>query len=274
MRKSIVFIFSLAAMLAACNDGPKREQLVGEIDSLRNVIVERDASLDEMIATINVVEEGFRSINEAQGRININTAGLEKNTDRLKENFAFISNTLTKNKEEIERLKKQLNQSHTNSKQLKIMLDNLQTQLIEKSREIETMHEILAQKNIHIADLDKAVAELTEKNNSSLQKIDEQDKQLNAVWYAIGTKRELKGEKILVDGKVLNGTETNMDYFTKVDMRELSSVPTHSKRAKLLTTHPEGSYTLVRDENKMYTLNITDPQAFWSVSRYLVIQVR
>lgn len=274
MRKSIVFIFSLAAMLAACNDGPKREQLIGEIDSLRNVIVERDASLDEMIATINVVEEGFRSINEAQGRININTAGLEKNTDRLKENFAFISNTLTKNKEEIERLKKQLNQSHTNSKQLKIMLDNLQTQLIEKSREIETMHEILAQKNIHIADLDKAVAELTEKNNSSLQKIDEQDKQLNAVWYAIGTKRELKGEKILVDGKVLNGTETNMDYFTQVDMRELASVPTHSKRAKLLTTHPEGSYTLVRDENKMYTLNITDPQAFWSVSRYLVIQVR
>ena len=274
MRKSIVFIFSLAALLAACNDGPKREQLVGEIDSLRNVIVERDASLDEVIATINVVEEGFRSINEAQGRININTAGLEKNTDRLKENFAFISNTLTKNKEEIERLKKQLNQSHTNSKQLKIMLDNLQTQLIEKSREIETMHEILAQKNIHIADLDKAVAELTEKNNSSLQKIDEQDKQLNAVWYAIGTKRELKGEKILVDGKVLNGTETNMDYFTQVDMRELSSVPTHSKRAKLLTTHPEGSYTLVRDENKMYTLNITDPQAFWSVSRYLVIQVR
>lgn len=274
MRKSIVFIFSLAALLAACNDGPKREQLVGEIDSLRNVIVERDASLDEMIATINVVEEGFRSINEAQGRININTAGLEKNADRLKENFAFISNTLTKNKEEIERLKKQLNQSHTNSKQLKIMLDNLQTQLIEKSREIETMHEILAQKNIHIADLDKAVAELTEKNNSSLQKIDEQDKQLNAVWYAIGTKRELKGEKILVDGKVLNGTETNMDYFTQVDMRELASVPTHSKRAKLLTTHPEGSYTLVRDENKMYTLNITDPQAFWSVSRYLVIQVR
>ena len=274
MRKSIVFIFSLAALLAACNDGPKREQLVGEIDSLRNVIVERDASLDEMIATINVVEEGFRSINEAQGRININTAGLEKNTDRLKENFAFISNTLTKNKEEIERLKKQLNQSYTNSKQLKIMLDNLQTQLIEKSREIETMHEILAQKNIHIADLDKAVAELTEKNNSSLQKIDEQDKQLNAVWYAIGTKRELKGEKILVDGKVLNGTETNMDYFTQVDMRELASVPTHSKRAKLLTTHPEGSYTLVRDENKMYTLNITDPQAFWSVSRYLVIQVR
>lgn len=274
MRKSIVFIFSLAALLAACNDGPKREQLEGEIDSLRNVIVERDASLDEVIATINVVEEGFRSINEAQGRININTAGLEKNTDRLKENFAFISNTLTKNKEEIERLKKQLNQSHTNSKQLKIMLDNLQTQLIEKSREIETMHEILAQKNIHIADLDKAVAELTEKNNSSLQKIDEQDKQLNAVWYAIGTKRELKGEKILVDGKVLNGTETNMDYFTQVDMRELASVPTHSKRAKLLTTHPEGSYTLVRDENKMYTLNITDPQAFWSVSRYLVIQVR
>ena len=100
MKKSIILICSLAAVLVSCNEGPKREQLVSEIDSLRNVIVERDASLDEMIATINVVEEGFRSINEAQGRININTAGAEKNDDRLNENFTFISNTLAKNIEQ------------------------------------------------------------------------------------------------------------------------------------------------------------------------------
>ena len=274
MKKSIILICSLAAVLVSCNEGPKREQLVSEIDSLRNVIVERDASLDEMIATINVVEEGFRSINEAQGRININTAGAEKNDDRLNENFTFISNTLAKNKEEIERLKKLLGKSQANSKQLQLMIDNLQTQLVEKLRKIETMHEILAQKNIHIADLDKTVAELTEKNNANEQKIGEQDSQLHAVWYAMGTKRELKNEKILVKGKALNAAEANMDYFTKVDMRNLSSVPTHSKSAKLLTAHPADSYELVRDENKMYTLNITDAASFWSVSRYLVIQVR
>ena len=29
-----------------------------------------------------------------------------------------------------------------------------------------------------------------------------------------------------------------------------------------------------RDAQKQYTLHITDPQKFWSVSRYLVIQVK
>ena len=66
----------------------------------------------------------------------------------------------------------------------------------------------------------------------------------------------------------------NMDYFTKADMRELKSINTYAKSAKLLTSHPESSYNMVRDENKMYTLNIVDHVAFWSVSRYLVIQVK
>lgn len=274
MKKNIIFILASVAMLTACNNGPKRAELISQNDSLRNVIIERDASLDEMIATINVVEEGFRAINEAQGHINLNAIGGEKNTDKIKANFEFINNTLTKNKEEIERLKKQLASSRTNSKQLQAMLDKLQAELVEKVREIETLHSALEQKNVHIAELDKNVAELTQKGKADEQKISEQDAQLNAVWYVVGTKRELKNEKILKSGKVLRETEANTDYFTKADMRELTSIATHAKRAKVLTVHPEGSYTLVRDANKMYTLNILDAEEFWSVSRYLVIQVR
>ena len=203
MKKNIIFILASVAMLTACNNGPKRAELISQNDSLRNVIIERDASLDEMIATINVVEEGFRAINEAQGHINLNAIGGEKNTDKIKANFEFINNTLTKNKEEIERLKKQLASSRTNSKQLQAMLDKLQAELVEKVREIETLHSTLEQKNVHIAELDKNVAELTQKGKADEQKISEQDAQLNAVWYVVGTKRELKNEKILKSGKVL-----------------------------------------------------------------------
>ena len=47
-----------------------------------------------------------------------------------------------------------------------------------------------------------------------------------------------------------------------------------SKSAKLLTTHPSSSYALVRDANKQYTLRITNPQIFWSTSKYLVVLVK
>ena len=97
---------------------------------------------------------------------------------------------------------------------------------------------------------------------------------MNTVWYAIGTKSELKEEKILRSGDVLQEQDANLDYFTKADKRSLTTIPTNAKGAKLLTIHPEGSYRLERDKNKEYVLTITNPDKFWELSRYLVIQVR
>ena len=66
----------------------------------------------------------------------------------------------------------------------------------------------------------------------------------------------------------------NRSYLTEVDIRKLHSIPLGSKSAKILTNHPASSYTLEKDADKKYTLQITDPASFWSISRYLVIQVK
>lgn len=275
MKKAFYLFMLLLVVVTACENGPKRLQLMNENDSLQNVIHQRDAALDEMITSINIIEEGFRTINEAQGRVNLDMIGSEKSkSDKLLEDIAFISSTLAKNKEQIELLQKQLEKSKSGSKQLKVMVENLQKQLNEKSLQVQTLQTALAQKNIHIEELDKTIAELKQAQEVSERVISLQESELNSVWYAIGTKRELKGENILSGGDVLREANANMDYFTKADMRELKSINTYAKSAKLLTSHPESSYNMVRDENKMYTLNIIDPVAFWSVSRYLVIQVK
>ena len=103
--------------------------------------------------------------------------------------------------------------------------------------------------------------------------INAQDKQLNTAWYVFGTKKELKNQHIMEDGKVMTGN-FNKSYFTKVDIRELSEIKLYSKSAKWRTTHPASSYTLVRDANKQYTLRITNSQIFWSTSKYLVVLVK
>jgi P pilus assembly chaperone PapD len=48
----------------------------------------------------------------------------------------------------------------------------------------------------------------------------------------------------------------------------------YSRDAELLTAHPASSYTLQRDANKQYVLRITNPEQFWSTSKYLVILVK
>ena len=106
-----------------------------------------------------------------------------------------------------------------------------------------------------------------------------QDKQLNTAWFVYGTKDELKKQQILTkDGlfsksKILQGN-FNREYFTKIDIRVDRDIKLYSKDAKVLTSHPASSYRLTADANKQLILRINDPIAFWSTSKYLVIQVK
>ena len=66
----------------------------------------------------------------------------------------------------------------------------------------------------------------------------------------------------------------NKSYFTKIDIRVDKEIKLYSKSAKILTSHPASSYTLQQDANKQYILRITNPQIFWSTSKYLVVMVK
>ena len=95
----------------------------------------------------------------------------------------------------------------------------------------------------------------------------------------LGTSSELKEQKIiskklLQKTKVLEDNDFNKDYFTQIDIRTDKEIKLYSKDAKLLTAHPEGTYELVKDDKGQLILKITNPNKFWSVSRYLVIEVK
>ena len=150
-----------------------------------------------------------------------------------------------------------------------------------KSQQIETLQTELASKNIRIAELDEAVAglqgnveQLAAENAAKEKALNAQDKALNAAWFVYGTKSELKEQKILQNGDVLKNDDFNKDYFTQIDIRKDTEIKLYAKSAKLLTIHPDGSYVLAKDSKGQYILRITNPSEFWSVSRYLVVQVR
>ena len=60
--------------------------------------------------------------------------------------------------------------------------------------------------------------------------------------------------------------------FTKRDMRGLEKLTIESKNPKLITEKPASSYTLTKNDDGTTTLEIKDPQTFWSVSPFLIIQ--
>ena len=58
-----------------------------------------------------------------------------------------------------------------------------------------------------------------------------------------------------------------------IDIRKVTEIPLFAKKAKLKTNHPDGTYEFVKDEDGNLTFKITNPKEFWSISKFLVIEV-
>lgn len=286
MRKLLAY--SLAGIVAFALSGcierkaaPVSVRAVVKDDSLEQIIAQRDSQINGMMATMNEIQAGFNEISEAENRVNIIQDG--ERTDKaaqIKENIKFIADRMQQNRELIKKLQRQLRESDFKSQELKRVISNMLRQLDEKDQQLQQLRAELDAKNIHIAELDETierlndnVSDLSEESSAKSQTIDSQEAQLNTAWYVFGTKRELKEQYILTDGKVLQSS-FNKSYFTKIDIRVTTEVRLYSKSAKILTTHPSSSYELVQDNNKQYVLKITNPQLFWSTSKYLVILVK
>lgn len=281
MKKLLIACLSLF-VLVGCNDKKaKNDAAFMQNDSLQQIIQQRDNQLNEMMATMNQIQEGFRLINEAENRVDIAKDGESTNkAQQIKENMQFIAKRMEENRELLKKLRTQLNESTFKGDQLKKTIENLMRQLDEKNQQLQQLRAELDAKDIHITELDEAintlnsnVSDLKTENSEKAETISNQDKQLNTAWFVFGTKSELKEQKILVDGKVLQ-SNFNKSYFTKIDIRVDKEIKLYSKSAKLLTMHPSSSYTLTEDANKQYVLRISHPEIFWSTSKYLVILVK
>jgi len=285
MKKLLVWmILGVASVvLTACEENrkPVAAEPSYQTDSLKQVIEQKDDEINDMMGTLNEIQEGLKVISEAEDRVTLLKDGEGANkSEQIKESVTFIANKMKENRALIAKLQKQLSASTVKGDQLKKTLDGMVRQLDEKEKQLQQLREELDAKEIHISALDEQVnnlnTDVTNLKTESAQKtetIQAQDKQLNTAWFVFGTKKELKEQNIIVDGKVLQNN-FNKNYFTKIDIRQQKEIKLYSKSASLLTVHPSDSYTLSRDASKQYVLKINNPQLFWSTSKYLVVLVK
>ncbi|MEG1546498.1 MAG: hypothetical protein RR371_04535 [Bacteroides sp.] len=285
--KKLVLLSLCVAMFASCDSfkSGNKDQLQAENDSLSLELAQRSAEIDEMMGAFNEIQEGFRMINDAENRVDVQRGSMDEYAASAKEQITsdilFLTKTMADNKAQLAMLQSLLKSSKNNSAQLKKAIEGLTTELAAKTAQIETLQAELASKNIRIQELDDAVTSLnsnvenlSNENAAKAKTVAEQDKAINTAWFVFGTKSELKAQKILRKGDVLKNGDFNKDYFTEIDIRTTKEIKLYTKRAELLTSHPTGSYTLEKDDKEQLTLKISNPKEFWSVSRYLVLQIK
>ena len=287
MKKILLFSVCVA-LLSSCGNMGKNDAMKSQNDSLSQVLAQRDAELNGIMEAFNEIQDGFRMINEAESRVDLETGVVEgrSNVQKIKDDICFIMEKLDANRKRIAELETQLKNSRYASSQLKKTIENLNKELLAKTQQIETLQAELASKNIRIAELDDAIVGLTQhmndlvaENKAQSATVATQDKALNAAWFVFGTNSELKEQKIvskkfLQKKKVLESDDFNKEYFTQIDIRTDKQIMLYSPEAELLTSHPVGSYEFQKNEKGQLALLITNPNKFWSVSRYLVIEVK
>ena len=265
-------------MLTACGKNSKQEEErqkeLTELQSLRTQVAEQDS-------LINMVIQNFAQIQQLEGMISLdsNSEVPQSQRGKIEDNLRLINEKLESNRQTIDLLNKKLAQSGNKNSSLQRTIGTLQEQLNAKNAEILDLTEELKRKNYAIGVLDSMVTDLSS-NVENLSKtsaaqqaeLDRQDAALNTVRYCIGTSRDLKDMNIIRNGEVVTEGYQS-DYFTQIDLRKVTSIPLYTKKAELKTKHPGSSYKLVKGEDKMLTLEITNPREFWSLSKILVIQI-
>ena len=263
------------------------QRLKSENDSLMNAKLKLQEEIDAYFSAMNQIEQNIEKIKSTENTISIQPVGQELDDDtrtKINEDLTYLNDMLQTNKEELARLKSKLKKSAFKSAELEQTIARLTKSLEEESSKVALLQTDLSKKDSLIVQLnnvvsekDQNIEELSTENKTKETKIKEQDETIHTAWYVFGSRSELKKQKIITSDGLFSSqrvlqSDFNKNYFVRIDARNTKSIPLYSTHAKILTSHPKSSYTLEK-ENGNFVLLIVDPSEFWSVSKYLVIEV-
>jgi len=288
MKRILYFLAFVVVLTTSCGrHSADYQRLQAQNDSLMNSKVKLQHEVDDYFEAMNQIEQNIEKIKETQNIISSQPVGQEMTDDvrsKINEDMTYLFDMLKSNKEELVRLKSKLKKSAFKSTQLEQTIIKLTKSLEEQTDKVVLLQGELSKKDSLIVKLDTAIMkmgkdieELKVDNKVKESKIKEQDESIHTAWYAFGTIKELKEQKIVTSNGLFSQQmvlqhDFNKNYFVRIDARNTKSIPLYSSRAKILTSHPKSSYTLEK-ENGNFVLLIVEPEEFWSISRYLVIEV-
>lgn len=273
-----VALFATSAFFTACGGGEKEVNPLA--DSLQEVnsglsgkLNEKELALQEFISTFNEIQDNLNTIKEKEKIVSKNTINgdVKNKEDQIKEDIQAIYDLMGKNKNRINSLSRKLKESNLKLEGMQTMIENLQASLNLKDEEITDLKNKIESLNIELSALNTDYKDIQSESDLKTQVI-------KTAYYAFGTSKELKEKNIVTKeggfigiGKTSKLKEDfNKEYFTKVNIDEVSSINIGAKKAKIITTHPSGSYKLI-GEKTVEKIEITNVEEFWSVSKYLVI---
>lgn len=276
------------ALMPSChgnNDGSTTAALDSINNELNDSLATALAEKDSLMALMTDIADGMQQIKDMENIMSVENISGET-PDRkaqLRNDIVLIQQALEQKSQRLAELEKRLSQSTNYSAETKKTIETLKKQLETQQSTINTLKNQLAAAHVEISNLNNRVDSLNTVNTSVRQEKKRAQEEaarvaseLNTCFYAIGSKKELKANRIIETGflrktKIMEG-DYEKSYFTKADKRTLNEIQLHSNKAQVMSKHPSGSYQIV-DGAQGKVLVITNSTKFWEVSNYLIVKI-
>lgn len=287
MKKNAFIIIATSLVAVSCNNNkPQVDNTASaerERDSLQALLNQKDSTLSSYLMSFNDIQRTLDSVNVKEKNIYIKT---ERTSDiktnvlaEINAEIAAINSLMEKNRQNISNLNKQLKSSGGKNKQLEQAIKSLNTQLVQKQDELTALNVKLNGLNREIMQLQTSIGFLNAQNAAQAETIAQERNELHKAFYIVGTSKDLEKENIIdKKGGLLGIGKTselkddfNSKKFTQIDYTQLNSIPVNSKKVDIITSHPTNSYRLEKENGIIKDIVITNSEAFWNASKYLVI---
>ena len=289
MKKVSPFIicglFVVLGFTASCGESNKEKSQREMIDSLENANFQLRMSHEDLQRYLAIIADGLDSIaiEEKELLVNNRMEGKSLNRQRMKQNLNHVRGILARHRARIDTLEAQLRDGNANVKKLRTIVTALRQQLDAKDRELIQLKAVLEGNKKDIESLKEQITQMNDEQLEQEQIIQEQEKTIaeqkrgmNIGYVKIGTKKELKDLGLLSGGFL---KKTKVDYsqidvslFQELDLNTTQTIDL-PKKYKIMTSVPHDSYEITSDGAGGHTLTILDPKKFWSVSKFLIIQI-
>ncbi len=286
MKKLWLLLLVLPVVLMSCENKKQTEQinmLSMENQRILGESAVKDSLVNDFLMTMNEIEANLAEIKSREKLISSQTGqGRELSKparERINEDIRLINELMQENKNKIADLNRRLKNSNMKISEFENMIALTNQQITEKDAEIVVLKEELSNLNFSIAVLSDTISRMKDEKRQLAGVINDKTNELNTAYFIVGDRKELIEKHILnKEGGFLGigrsekiAGDVNITEFTKVDIRNLNSIPLGVKKATLVSVHPAGSYEIIVNEKKAEELVIKNPELFWEKSRMLVV---
>ncbi|MFZ0281934.1 MAG: hypothetical protein WAL29_09810 [Bacteroidales bacterium] len=245
----------------------------------------RDSMINDWLTTFDQIDKNLSAIKQKENILSMKSTSTEFSKDKknqILEDIKAINTLIDENKKKIANLSAQLKKSGGTITGLQTRITELEASMTQFESQVSELKTVLASKDVEITQLNTNVVALRDTLTMKSETISNQISKMNEAFLVSGTYKDLKEKGLLSkEGGFLGlGRKENLiqDFpdgiFEKIDVTQTKTIAVNSKNVKLITEHPSGSYELVREgENNIAYIEIKDPDEFWRISKYAVVEI-